>query len=196
MAPAAETQVVRQTWNVESLGHPLGGAGAAFYQAPDGPDEADQLARHRCGHFPGRLSVIRQLRELPMQTLLGLPRDRGHVARQRRQHLLQPHIHPWPVPRIPRGFSEHVPQMRVAGPRNAALRFSAPARVLGRHEARVAHQLRRFFGSVETSPPPSRSWPRSPSRLLAVPGGASITAFFSGVADSTARSIASSSHLS
>jgi hypothetical protein len=71
-------------------------------EVTDRPHETGELARHGRGHLAGWLAVKRELRELPVQSLLRFPGDLRHRWRQRRQRLLQAHVQPRPVPRVPR----------------------------------------------------------------------------------------------
>ena len=82
-----------------------------------------------------------QLREFPVQSLLGLPGDLGDAGRQGGQCLPEADVEPGAVARVPGCLAEHVSEVRVAGSGDAALGFATAARVFRRNEACVAHEL-------------------------------------------------------
>jgi hypothetical protein len=97
------------------------GQGLAFDCVPDGPDEADEFARDGSGDLSGWLSVKGEFRELPMQTLLSLPGRVRNVRRELGKDGLQALVEPGSVSGVPGRLAENVPEVAVAGARDAAL---------------------------------------------------------------------------
>ena len=123
--------------------------GVILGEATDRPYEADEFTSDGGRDLRGGLSMKRQPREFAMQPLLGLPGDLGDARRKSGESLLEPDVEPGTMARVPGGLAEDVAEMGVSGAGDAALGLPTAARVLGRDEPGVAHELGGFAEAAE-----------------------------------------------
>src|SRR2546426_4020005 len=111
---------------------------------PDGPDEAQQLARHRGDHLLLGLALADQPAIAAVQAVLRLPGDRLDLLAQPGLALQQLAAHRRPVPVRPGRLPDDAPHGRVAGLGDGAPPDPLATRVLPGHSAAVSHQLPRI----------------------------------------------------